>query len=174
MILKIVSIPVPVDGIVDNILSNDIQFAVIADNMLIIIFLPEFGAARWIIGFDPIQVNLEHQRFKRSNHITQCRCRIDLCRFRYFVGMGLAPIHFAFIKGHLSGIVDHPDNKMDMIWHDHKFIQPDCWKPGWQCLPNSVDYSTDDWIVQYTFAVLRTHRDKICTRVVIIISLQSD
>ena len=67
-----------------------------------------------------------------------------------------------------------PHDKMNVIGHNHEFIQRNRGKPSRQCLPDILDNTCQNWVLQNTLTPLSTQGDKIGPRRAIIVPSQSD
>ena len=82
-IVRIVFVRMPIVGIVNDVFAGAVQFIVIADNMFVIIALPQFaGESRPPTLFDTMDVFIGGDRFECPRNIPQRRT----CR-----GTGLVP-----------------------------------------------------------------------------------
>ncbi len=131
--IGILSITFPEHRIVDYVLSGSVQFGLVSYDMLVVVALPQPTT----IGMPPIRLHA---------------ARVSNCRYGLVRPYNIAqrrgnpcgcpvPFHPGTHKGHPYRLLQYYD-AVNMIGHDYKGIELDCWEPFGQFTPNLADHCT--------------------------------
>ncbi len=138
----ILPISFPQNRISCYILSRSVQLRLIPNDMLIVVALPQSLTKR-IPQTRLHTLSVTHRRYglKCSHDITQRRGNPCGCP---------VPAPLGTHKGYPYTLANNYD-AVNMIWHDYKGVEPNCWEPFGQLIPNLADHSTRSVDMHFIF-----------------------